>query len=387
MKNYLLKSVLTCAVVVLCYSITNAQNVTTPPGGGNQKSIVTQYIGSLVTVTIDYNSPDVHAPNGDDRKGKIWGQLVPYGLSPLGFGLSNAENPSPWRAGANQNTTIEFSHDVEVQGKAIKAGKYGLHMIPQESGPWTIVFSNNSTAWGSFFYQEKDDALRVEATKEDSDYHEWLTYEFTDRQPEQATVAMMWEDIKVPFTITIPDAKKLYVDNMRNELQNTTGFGWQGYASAANYCAANDVNLEEALTWAESGISAPFIGQKNWNTLSAKAAVLNKLNRTDEALAAMDEAINHPTATSFQIHGYGRTLITQGKNDKALEAFKINHKKNNGAWPSNYGLARGYSAVGDYKNALKYIKLAQKNIPQGDTLNGPAIEANIKKLENKEDIN
>ena len=181
--------------------------------------------------------------------------------------------------------------------------------------------------------------------------------------------------------------KDYYVSNMRNELQNTRGFGWQGWASAANYCANNDINLEEALTWAESGISAPFIGQKNWTTLSAKANVLNKLGKKDEALAVMDEAIADPSATSFAIHGYGRTLIAQGEKDRALEAFKTNHKKFDGAWPTNYGLARGYSAVGDFKNALKYIKIAQKNVPQGDTVNPPVIEANIKKLENKEDIN
>jgi len=387
MKNFLLKPALASAALLLCAQFGFAQGVTTPPGGGNQKSIVTQYIGSLVTVTIDYNSPDVHAPNGDDRKGKIWGQLVPYGLNPLGFGASTPENPSPWRAGANQNTTFEVSHDVKVQGNTLKAGKYGLHMIPQESGPWTIIFSNNSGAWGSFFYSPDEDALRVEADKEDSDYHEWLTFEFTDRQPEQATVALMWEDIKVPFTITVDNAKDMYVANMRNELQNTQGFNWQGWAAAANYCANNDVNLEEALTWAESGISAPFIGQKNWTTLSAKANVLNKLGKTDEAMAVMDEAVDDPTATSFAIHGYGRQLIGQDKKDQALEVFKKNHKKFEGAWPTSYGLARGYSAVGDFKNALKYIKIAQKNVPQGDTLNPPVIEANIKKLENKEDIN
>lgn len=387
MKNHVLRSALLGAVIFLCAELVKAQAVTTPPGGGNQRSVVTQYIGSLVTVTVDYNSPDVHAPNGDDRRGKIWGQLVPYGLNSLGFGASTAENPSPWRAGANQNTTIEFSHNVEVQGKALAAGKYGLHIIPQESGPWTVIFSNNSGAWGSFFYTPDDDALRVEATSEESDYNEWLTYEFTDRQPEQATLALKWEDLKVSFTITVPNMKEVYVSNLRNELQNTPGFNWQGWAAAANYCATNDVNLEEALTWAESGISAPFIGQKNWTTLSAKAAVLNKLNRTDEAIATMDEAIDDPSGTAFAIHGYGRTLIGQGQKEKALDVFKRNHKKFDGAWPTNYGLARGYSANGDFKNALKYLKVAQKNVPQGDTINPSAIEANIKKLENKEDIN
>ncbi|MEQ9426055.1 MAG: DUF2911 domain-containing protein [Cyclobacteriaceae bacterium] len=360
------------------------QTVTTPPGGGNQRSIVTQYIGSLVTVSIDYNSPDVHAPNGDDRRGQIWGQLVPYGMTNLGFGPATE---SPWRAGANQNTVFTVSHDVQVQGKDLKAGAYGLHVIVEETGPWTIIFSNNSTAWGSFFYDPTQDALRVEATPEDGDYTEWLTYEFVDRQPEQTTVALKWEEKMLPFTISIPNATDMYVANMRNELQNVAGFNWQGWAAAANYCATNNVNLEEALTWADNGISAPFIGQQNWATLSAKAAVLNALERTDEAIAVMDMAVNDPTATPFAVHAYGRRLITQGQKEKALEIFKLNQKNNDGAWPTNYGLARGYSAVGDFKNALKYLKMAKDNVPANDTVNPPIIEANIKKLENKEDIN
>ena len=121
--------------------------ISTPPGGQNNKSIVTQYIGSIAHVTVTYNSPDVTGPNGQSREGKIWGQLVPYGFTDLGFGL---RNPSPWRAGANENTVIEFSHDMMVQGQPIKAGKYGLHVSVEETGPWTIIFSNNSTAWKLF---------------------------------------------------------------------------------------------------------------------------------------------------------------------------------------------------------------------------------------------
>ena len=101
----------------------------------------------------------------------------------------------------------------------------------------------------------------------------------------------------------------------------------------------------------------------------------------------MDEAIKDPSATVFQVHAYGRQLIGRDKKDEALEVFKYNHKKNEGAWPSSYGLARGYSAVGDYKQALKYIKIAQKNVPANDTINPPVIETNIAKLEKGEDIN
>lgn len=384
MKYSKLKGIIWAMVVIFFAAELRAQNVTLPPGGGNQRSVVTQYIGALVTVTIDYNSPDVHAPNGTDRKGQIWGQLVPYGMNNLGFGTATT---SPWRAGANQNTTIEFSHDVNVQGKSIKAGKYGLHMIVQESGPWTIIFSNNSTAWGSFFYDENEDALRVEATPEDSEYKEWLTYEFIDRQANAATAAMMWENKKLSFKIEIPNVNELYVANFRKQLQSTAGFNWQGWNSAANFCANNDINLEEALTWADNAISAPFIGQKNYTSLSTKANVLNKLGKTDEAITIMDEAIKHPSATAFQIHAYGRQLIGQGKKKEALEVFKYNQKANDGVWPTNYGLARGYSALGDYKTALKYLKIAKTKVPANDTINPPAIEANMKKLENGEDIN
>lgn len=89
--------VLASALVLLTAGSARAQNITQPPGGANQKASVSQWIG-LVEVTMTYNSPDVTAPNGDDRIGKIWGQLVPYGMASLGFGNCGAE--CPWRAGA-----------------------------------------------------------------------------------------------------------------------------------------------------------------------------------------------------------------------------------------------------------------------------------------------
>jgi len=121
--------------------------LTMPPSGNNQKSVVTQYMG-LTHVTVTYNSPDVHTEKGEDRTGKIWGEVVPYGYSNLYFGKSSKENPSPWRAGANQNTTIQFSHDMIVGGASVKAGIYGLFMVPAE-GEWEVLLSSNSTAWGS----------------------------------------------------------------------------------------------------------------------------------------------------------------------------------------------------------------------------------------------
>lgn len=378
-----MKSLTLTFLLILFFTTFNlAQNVTLPPSGDNQKSVVIQYIGSLAHVTITYNSPDVTAPNGQSRDGQIWGQLVPYGLTDLGFGLGN---PSPWRAGSNENTVIEFSHDLLIQGKPIKAGKYGLHVIVEETGPWTIILSNNSTAWGSYFYKEEEDALRVQATPTDNEYHEWLTYEFTDRQPDRTTVALMWENKKLPFTISIPDVTQLYVNNMRKELENTAGFNWQGWMNAANYCVQNDVNLEEALTWAENAVSLPFIGNENFNTLQTKGLVLMKLNRTDEAIAAMEKAIRHPTSNSLQIHTFGRQLIGMGMKEKAMEVFEYNFERYDGAWPTHVGMMRGLSALGKHEEALKHAKLALEQAP--DQLNRDNLKQLIQSLEKGEGVN
>src|SRR5579872_3752020 len=147
--------------------------MTLPPSGNNQKASVTQFIGP-VRVTVDYSSPAVHGPNGQDRRGQIWGKLVPYGLTNLGFGNNK---PNPWRAGANENTIFAVSNDVLIEGKPLHAGRYGLHMIPGQD-EWTVILSKNTNAWGSFFYEESEDALRVQVKPHKHDYQEYLTYEF-----------------------------------------------------------------------------------------------------------------------------------------------------------------------------------------------------------------
>ncbi len=358
-----------------------AQLKSLPPGGGNQKSVAIQYLGGIAYVKVIYNSPDVSG-----REGQIWGQLVPYGKVNLGFGISTADNPSPWRAGANENTVFVFSHDVIIQGKELKAGKYGFFVEPRETGPWSIIFVNESNAWGSFFYTPEDEALVADAEAEDSEFREFLTFEFLDRKADQTTVALMWENKSLPFTIQLKEANTVAYEAVGSELKGQPGFNFNNLAQAANWASGAGYH-DDALSWAEAAISAPFIGQKNWNTLSTKANVLRNAGRSDEAITVMDEALEQPGVTAFQIHGYGRQLIGADQKDKALEVFKMNHKKFDGAWPTNYGLARGYSAIGDFKNALKYLKIAKTKVPANDTVNPPVIDQNIAKLEKGEDIN
>lgn len=368
--------VLFCAGILISTQATG-QSLSLPPSGDNQKSIVTQHIGSIANVTVKYSSPDV---NG--RTGHIWGELVPYGLTDLGFGL---RTPAPWRAGANENTVIKFSHDVMIEGKPLKAGAYGLHLIVEQSGPWTWIFSNNSTAWGSFFYEEKDDALRVQVTPENCEFHEWLTYEFIDRDPEATTLALMWENKRVPMRIELQNANDLYISTFTKELQGSVGFQSQNWASAAMFLAQREYKLDKALEWAETAISSPFIGQENFNTLQTKMMVLSKMGKTAEADAVLMQAVQHPTASAFQVHGLGRQLIADGAKEKALEVFKVNYDRFKGGWPTNVGMARGLSAVGRYDEALKYAKLALEEAP--DQVNKDSMTRAVEKLQKKEDIN
>lgn len=347
--------------------------LTLPPSGNNQKASVTQFIGP-VRVNIEYSSPAVHAANGQDRRGKIWGTLVPYGMANLGF---NNGKLSPWRAGANENTVFAVSEPVIIEGQPLPAGRYGLHMIPGQD-EWTIIFSKNAHAWGSFFYDDADDALRVKVKPAKHEYREYLTYEFSARRPTQATVELQWEELSVPWTVKVENVNDIYVTRLRRELTDAPAFDYRAYDAAAQYLVQAGANLEQALKWADTAISMPFIGQTNFDTLSTKALVLAKMGRNDESKTIMQTAIKQPGTTPLQIHQYGRTLLTAKKNEEALEVFKFNFERNGDTWPVHVGLARGYAAVGDNKQALEHAKKAATQAP--DDLNKKSLEAMIKTL-------
>jgi tetratricopeptide (TPR) repeat protein len=325
---------------------------------------------------VHYSSPNVTGPNGEDRRGKIWGTLVPWGLAPNNFGTATE---IPWRAGANENTTVALSHDVLVQGKPLAAGTYGLHVVPQERGPWTVIFSRDSTSWGSFFYDPAHDALRVEATPEPAPFREWLAFDFSDRERASTTLALHWEELRLPLRIEVPDLTALYVDSLRKELQSSPGFTWQNWTAAATFLLGEDRELEQALAWAESAVSLPFIGQTNFTTLSTKALVLAKLGRADEATQTLASAIEHPTADAAQVHQLGRALLAQGDAKTALVVFQANFDRHQGAWPTHVGMARGLSAVGELGKALEHAKKALAQAP--DPINKASLEQMVANLE------
>lgn len=363
-------------LLALCFAVSafgQYPGLSLPPDGNNQRARVEQQIGPA-RVSLSYSSPAVHGLDGKDRRGEIWGKLIPYGMSKLGFGPNN---PAPWRAGANENTVFETSLPITIEGKPLPAGRYGLHMVPGKE-QWTIIFSKNADVWGSFYYEEKDDALRVDVKPASHSYREWLTYEFVTRKPTESRVEMQWEDLAVGWNIAVPDANRQYISAVRNELRNVPGFRWQAYMPAIQFCVANKINLEEALEWADIAISRPFIGDKNFTTVSAKAQVLQALGRDSEALPLLISAAELPGAGVLQIHQLGRQLVAAGKAKEAMTFFELNYKKNGDVWPVHVGLARGYAANGDRAKALEHARKALAQAP--DELNRRALEGMVKDL-------
>jgi hypothetical protein len=370
------------AVAMMLASFSGAQtSITLPPDGENQHASVTQYLG-IVKLNIDYHSPKVHNPRGgEDRRGKIYGTLVPWGMAKgLGYGTCTE---CPWRVGANENTVFTTSHDVKIEGQPLAAGAYGLHMIPGQD-EWTIIFSKNSTSWGSFFYDPADDALRVNVKAAKSDYHEYLTFEFPERKLDSAVAVMKWEDLQVPFKVSVDNIAALYINNIRNELRNAQGFSWQNYTAASRYALQNK-DAKDALEWAKVAASPGFPGVENFTTLMALADAQAANNMEADATKTRDKAMNLTTATPVDLHLYARQLLQAGKKQEAFTVWQLNAKKHPNEWPVNVGLARGNSAVGNYKEALKYAKLALAQAP--DDGNKRSLQTGIEKLEQGKDMN
>jgi tetratricopeptide (TPR) repeat protein len=361
------------ALLCLCSNPNLYAQLTALPNGGNKQAAITERIG-ITDVTLHYNRPGVKG-----REGKIWGQLVPAGYVDQGFGTSKA---APWRAGANENTTIEFSGDVLVEGQSLAAGKYGLFIAygPDQS---TLIFSRNSSSWGSFFYDPKEDALRVNVKPVPMDKEvEWLKYEFLDEKENAATVALEWEKLSIPFHVEV-DYVKDQLASFRRELRSDKGFTYTAFVQAAQFCAQHNVDLEEGLTWANSAIDPNVGGRKDFQTLSTKAQLLAALNRRDSADVIMKEAM--PLGTVTEIHLYARQLLSQKRYKDALDVFKFNYDKHPNEFTTNMGMARGLSANGDYKKALEYMKKAEAQAP--DKPNKDNIARMMPILQDGKDIN
>lgn len=361
--------ILSISLLLLPLSDIFGQALSLPDGGVNHKSHAGRRVG-VTDIEIHWNAPGVKG-----REGKIWGTPVAYyGFTVLGFG---SDGESPWRAGANENTTISFSTDVTIEGKKLAAGKYGF-FIALYPDSCTLIFSKNNQAWGSYFYKPEQDVLRV-SVKQQKDIpqsREWLEYTFSDQNDHSVEIALEWEHWRLPFTVAV-DLKETTLASIQGQMSGGAGFDPPSLQAAAQWCLTNNVNLDQALSWINSATNPNLGGVSSFSALSTKAGLLRLKGNTAEADVAMQTALAN--ATVLEMHVYGRQLIAQKKYEEGFAVFEQNFKKNGDTWPTHVGMARGYSAIGDLKKALKHAKIALSQAP--DDLNKNSLEAMIKTLE------
>ena len=298
MKKNLLSYLLALCAICLFTIQSEAQSMVTKQPRASQKAWVGQTVG-LTNMKVVYHRPAVK-----DRQ--VWGKLVPY--------------DQVWRAGANENTIVYFSDDVKVEGQPLPAGKYGLHLIPSENEA-TVIFSKEHNAWGSYSYNPDDDALRVSIKPVKADRHyEMLTFQFDNVTPNTATCELAWGDKKFPFTIEA-DVHEVVLASLREELKTQSGWSWNGWNEAANYCAKNNINHEEAMKWAGRSVAMNPNPQNMMTAARLKAQVKagdDEAKQTKVMIGALDNMLDKHAVSWREYEAAAKFASKKGMNDKAM---------------------------------------------------------------------
>lgn len=313
-----MRSLLTAAVLLSSATAYAQLKLPEPsPGATTEQTI------GITEVKVVYHRPSVNGRT-------IWGQLVPYN--------------EPWRAGANENTTVSFSSDVKVGGKPLKAGTYGLHMIPTPK-EWTIAFSNMTTAWGSFTYDQKEDALRVTVTpRTEADSEERLSYGFDDVSDTKGTLVLRWEKLAVPIAIEV-DTPKVVMASVRGELRGLAGFRAETLTQAARYWLRNNGNLDEALKFADTALSRGGAYQ----TRMVRAQILDK--KGNAAGAAEERTRAQAIATENDLNQTAYGLLNEKKVDEAIKLFMTITQRFPDSWNAQDSLGEALALKGDKDGA------------------------------------
>lgn len=355
MKKTLFHQSLSLLAAVLLSAPGWTQGITAPRTA-SPAATVSQTIG-ISTVSVQYSRPSV--------KGRVvWGELVPYGWTVQNFG---AGKEAPWRAGANENTVIEFSHDAKVEGQAVPAGRYGLFFVINKDDTGEVILSKDSRSWGSFWYDPARDQLRAKIQLRTIPNTELLTYDFVNLNKNGGELVLNWEKKQFPVRIEFA-VDDIVLANAAEELKGPVGFNWQGYATAAAYAQQNKVGQEKALKWIDQAIAQ----NANFTTLSTKADLLKQTGKAADAEKTTQKAMD--VATEAELNQYGYQLLGENRFDEAIKIMALNterHPESANAWDS---LGEAYALKGDKSNAIRSFK---KSL----TLNpAPGVKANSEKF-------
>ncbi len=189
---------------------------------------LSQKVG-LTDVTIVYSRP-----SAKDRD--VFGTLVPYG--------------NVWRTGANAATTIEFSDNVVVMGKELKAGKYSLYSTPNKD-KWTIYLNSNWRKWGQTEADEGETLVSFEvASYSVKPAVESFTIGIDDLRNNDASIVISWATtaVKIPFAVPTVEKATASIERVM------AGPSARDYYSAAGYYLAEGKDPKQALEWVNKSI-------------------------------------------------------------------------------------------------------------------------------------
>jgi hypothetical protein len=206
---------ITLVVFASILKFSQAQFHNLPIPRSSPRASIAQQIG-VTWIKINFGSPSTH--NRD-----VWNNpnVIPQNGDPIA-----------WRAGANENTTIEFDTDVYVEGKPLKAGSYGFHILPNGHSH-KLLFTSKDNLWGSYYLNlENDIELSVEVQDTANSFTEHLGYEFRKRTDSSTVISLNWGNRCIPFQITT-DLNKTAIEKFRYELNGENTYRWQAWNDAA----------------------------------------------------------------------------------------------------------------------------------------------------------
>ena len=233
--------------------------------------------------------------------------------------------------------------------------------------------SKDYRSWGSFFYDEKKDALRVTVIPQPAEIQDWLSYTFSAPQPESVFATLRWEKVSVSFKIS-SDVPEVVYQSMRQELTGINGFFWEGHNQAADYCIQHKIHLDDAAKWIDASIGI----QKTFANLNTKSKLLTSEGKQAEADALKKEALT--LADENQLNTYGYNLLGKDKTKEAIEIFRMNVKRYPASWNVYDSLAEALEKSGDKNGAITNYKTALSKAPDNQK---KRLETTIKKLEGK----
>jgi tetratricopeptide (TPR) repeat protein len=341
--------ILWCMTVAV--STVLAQPITSPRTASPAASLK-QTIG-ISTVTVTYSRPAV--------KGRVvWGGIVPFGWNKQSFGNGNE---APWRAGANENTLLELSHDATIEGVMVPAGTYGLFFVINKDNSGEMILSKENKSWGSFFYDATKDQMRAKIQIRENAATELLTFDFLNLTKNGGELVLNWEKKQFPVKVEFA-VDEIVMANAEQELKGPIGFSPQGLTSAAAYALQNNLYQEKALTWIDKAIAQNNV----FATKRIKAGLLSQTGKKDEADKLLKDAMT--SATEVELNAYGYQLMGQGDKDKAIEVFTLNTERNPKSANAFDSLGEAYATKGDKNNAIKNFKKALSlNPPENVKIN------------------